>query len=49
MTESIGQILNKRKTAGQKALVAYVTSLSNEETVSVGKVPDMMKKMMEKK
>jgi thiosulfate dehydrogenase len=29
-----------------KALSAYVTSLSNEDKVSVGEVPEMMKKMM---
>jgi len=30
-----------------KALTAYVTSLSNDDEISVGKVPEMMKKMME--
>ncbi|MFQ5823074.1 MAG: hypothetical protein ACE5JB_03365 [bacterium] len=29
-----------------KALTAYVTSLSNDDKVSVGEVPEMMKKMM---
>ncbi len=32
-----------------KALSAYVTSLSNEDKVSVGEVPEMMKKMMGEK
>ncbi|MFQ6113815.1 MAG: hypothetical protein ACE5NG_06960 [bacterium] len=32
-----------------KALSAYVTSLSNDDKVSVGEVPEMMKKMMGEK
>ncbi|NIR50613.1 hypothetical protein GWO43_18895 [candidate division KSB1 bacterium] len=32
-----------------KALSAYVTTLSNDDKVSVGEVPEMMKKMMGKK
>lgn len=32
-----------------RALTAYVTSLSNDDKVSVGKMPEMMKKMMDTK
>jgi cytochrome c len=36
------------KSKEYKALTAYVTTLSNDDEVSVGKVPEMMQEMMDK-